>query len=162
RGVVVDVETHVCQPAQIDTPLAVDAEAHARDRAAFEPDGARGYVEADPLSDRRHVAHPTAADRAINPDRDVVRAPIRAVLPGPVEPLEHDLARHVDGVDEYVSEQAIRTIDGHRLRSAVEDVLSESSGDPRLVGRAARVWRWIRGHPGPRLVTTGQRASWQA
>ena len=96
---------------------------HAVERAAFETDLRGWHFESDPLTGGGKRAHVAAAHGSVRAPRNNVCAPVGAVLPTAVVPLQHDFRRHVRGVEVNISHQTLAVTYRQAARRIVEVVL---------------------------------------
>src|SRR5688572_22123808 len=68
---------------------------------------------------------------------DQVVAPIRAMLPGAVVPLEHDRFRRIARIEIDIGEELVPLANTQRRLSAVEEVLAHTLGGARAGSLAA-------------------------
>src|SRR5205823_6404106 len=110
------------------------AEGQAVEGAAFESNAAGGHFESRPLTGGGQRSHVAAAGGSVSAVLDQILAPISAMLPASIVPLEHDLARHICRVDINVSKQGFAGVHGQRAGCAGEEMLVRARADARLVG----------------------------
>src|SRR5882762_943036 len=131
------------------------AKSHAVKRAAFQTDLAGRHFEARPLAGRGKRPGVAPAGRAIRAIRYQVSAPVGAVFPGPIVPLQHQLAGSTGRIEINVSKQVVARVHCQSGRGSVEVMLVKSGAGAGLIGEAAGEWGWIAIYPIPGIPAVG-------
>ena len=87
------------------------------------------------------------------PHGNRIRAPVRAVFPSAVVPLQHHLARRVRRIEIHVREQRVAGPNRQRPRRIVEIMLMHAGGERGLVRPRPRERRRVARDPVPRVAT---------
>jgi hypothetical protein len=118
---------------------AVERERHPVERLAFEPHLTRRHLQPYPLPRGRQRPHVAAAARPVRSPRELVRAPVGAVVPALLVavPLKHHLRRRIRRVEVDVGHQTLAGPDVQLGGCAREVVLMRAGHNIRLMRRGA-------------------------
>src|SRR5262249_52352889 len=110
---------------------------HAAESAALQANLTGWHLQADPLARWRQCSHIFSAAGAIRAVGNIIGAPISAMFPGAVVPLEHDFGGEVRRVQIDISNQDFTGVDGESLAGPGKIMLVQAGTDAGLAGDTA-------------------------